>query len=570
MTSLLATPEIRPTDWKLRDYQLRAINDVRHEFARGKKSTLIVCATGVGKSVILGMIARRVAERGGRTLVIAHRGELIEQLTETLTRLGLSVGIEKGESYARSLFEPHAVVATVQTMKGERLKSWPRDYFKLVVTDEAHHATATSYQNIYKNFDAIHLGVTATPDRADGDSLGDVYESVAFEYSMWDAMTAPEPGPYLSRLRFVQCDVGVDLREISTTGKADLNVAELEEAIKPHVETLANAIKQEIGTRRTLIFTPDVGSTMAMASALYSIGVAAKWVAGDSPDRSEVIGGFRRGDFQVLSNCALATEGFDCPEISAVVLCRPTKSRALFSQMCGRGTRLSLGKDHCLIVDFNWLTETHDLVTPVELFDTTHTDSETMDIANAMLKDGGSADPSDGDDEAPEDRKGLDLMDVIERAEAEKKRRTVLRVQARERQIKYRKVSYDPLTAMETLGMPVRKEAASLQGTITDRQRETLEKFGVTGMESCSKRRASALIDTLMERSRLKLCSHKQIAHLIRNGVPAEEARAMSKAQASEFLSNLWGDRDKPSPAVPTTAENRRQADDEEVTTWVA
>jgi superfamily II DNA or RNA helicase len=251
MTSLLATPEIRPTDWKLRDYQLRAINDVRHEFARGKKSTLIVCATGVGKSVILGMIARRVAERGGRTLVIAHRGELIEQLTETLTRLGLSVGIEKGESYARSLFEPHAVVATVQTMKGERLKSWPRDYFKLVVTDEAHHATATSYQNIYKNFDAIHLGVTATPDRADGDSLGDVYESVAFEYSMWDAMTAPEPGPYLSRLRFVQCDVGVDLREISTTGKADLNVAELEEAIKPHVETLANAIKQEIGTRRT-------------------------------------------------------------------------------------------------------------------------------------------------------------------------------------------------------------------------------------------------------------------------------------------------------------------------------
>jgi superfamily II DNA or RNA helicase len=565
MTSLLDTPPLRPTDVRLRDYQIAAIDAVRDEFWKNRKrSTLIVCATGVGKSVILGMIARKVAEKGGRTLVLAHRGELIDQLTETLTRLGLDVGIEKAESYARSMFEPHAVVATVQTMQRDRLASWPEDYFKLVVTDEAHHSTASTYQNIYKHFDAIHLGVTATPDRADEDCLGQVYESVAYEYSMWDAMTAPPPGPYLSRLRFVQCDVGIDLRDIRTTG-GDLNAADLEEAIRPHVETLANAIKQEVGSRKTLIFTPDVGSSMAMASALDSIGLAAKWVAGDSKDRKEVIDGFRRGDFQVLSNCAIATEGFDVPDISAVVLCRPTKSRALYSQMVGRSTRLAPGKDHALIVDFNWLTEKHDLVKPVELFDTTHTDTETLEIATEML----------------EEEKGLDLKDVIERAEEEKRKRTTLRVRAREREVRYRKVSYDPLAAMETLGLPIRKEATSLQGTITPRQREVLERFGLTGMESCSKRRATALIETLAERSKLGLSSHKQIAHLVKNGVPPEEARAMTKAQASEFLGNLWGDRDKPVPSSKSTTARPVSATapsilpaltpaDEEMTTWVA
>lgn len=548
MTSLLSMPELRPTDVQLRDYQQQAIDAVRAEFARGRRSTLIVCATGVGKSVILGSIARRVAERGGRTLILAHRGELIEQLTETLTRLGLDPGIEKAGQHARAIYEPNAVVATVQTMQRERLMSWPRDYFRLIVTDECHHSVADTYRNIYKHFDAIHLGCTATVDRADEENLGDIYESVAFEYSMWDAMTAPAPGPYLSRLRFVQCDVGIDLRQIRTTNSSDLNAADLEEAIRPHIETLANAIKQEAGTSKTLIFTPDVGSSMAMASALVSIGLTAKWVAGDSPDRKDVINGFRRSDFQVLVNCQLATEGFDVPDIEAVVLCRPTKSRSLYAQMVGRGTRLAPGKQFCKLIDFNWLTEKHKLVQPVELFATTSTDGETLEIAAEMVKK----------------QKGLDLKDVIEDAAEEKRRRTVLRIKAQERQVRYRKVSYDPLSAMETLGVTLRREAVSNQGTITDGQRACLERWGFTDLDSCSKRRASQIIDVYGDRLRKGLATHRQVSALIRDGMDPAEARAMTKAEASAKLATILGDKVRPGFA-PKAASS-----DEEPTTWVA
>lgn len=518
------TPALRPTDVNLRAYQREAIDAVRGEFSAKKKATLLVMATGLGKTVVMGSIARMVAERGGRTLILAHRGELIDQATETIMRLGMTPGVEKADQRARSLFEPHVVVATVQTMQRKRLEGWPRDYFKLVMTDEAHHATADTYRNIYNHFDALKLGVTATADRADEEFLGDVFESVAYEYSLWDAMTAPEPGPYLSRLRFVQCDVGIDLRSIRTTA-GDLNAADLEEAIRPHIETLANAIKQEVGDRKTLIFTPDVGSATAMATALDSIGLRTRWVAGDSPDRKAIIAGFRNGDFQALANCNLATEGFDVPDIEAVVLCRPTKSRPLYAQMAGRGTRLSPGKEYCLLVDFNWLTSKHDLVKPVELFDTTKTDGETLDIATELL----------------ESRKGLDLKEAVEQAREEQKRRTVLRIKAREREVRYRRVAYDPLSAMATLGVAARKEASGLQGTITEKQRTTLERFGLTGLDSCSKRRAHMLLDTIFARKNQGLATVKQVGTLIGFGFDPAQARAMSKDQASQAIGEKLG-----------------------------
>ena len=518
-----STADLRPTDIKVRPYQREAIDAIRREYSGGVKSTLLVLPTGCGKTVTFGMIAREVALRGGRTLILAHRGELIEQASEMLFRLGMDVGIEKADSYARVLGDPHAVIATVQTMQGPRLASWPKDYFRLIITDEAHHATAESYRRVYRHFDARHLGVTATADRADEDEISAVFETLAYELSLWDAMTAPDPGPYLSRVKFVQCDVGIDLRDIRTTA-GDLNQADLEEAIRPHIDALANAIRQEVGQRKTLVFTPDVGSATAMASALSAVGVPASWVSGDDAGRKDKVRDFKKGHFQALCNCALLTEGFDCPDIEAIVLCRPTKSRPLYAQMVGRGTRLSPGKTDCLLVDFAWITEKHQLVKPIELFDGSRIDSEVLDIAQAEL----------------EKNPHSDLTEVIERSREEQVKRVALRIQARERAVKYRKVTYDPLAVMETLGVPVRREAKTHEGTATEKQMSALRRFKVEGVEGLSKRRAKAMLDQLIERSRLNLATYKQVSWLVKFGVSPDEARKMSFKDASAALDQYF------------------------------
>jgi superfamily II DNA or RNA helicase len=525
MTALLEKPALGPCRMDLRPYQDEAIGAARREFASGKRSTLLILPTGTGKTIVFGAIARRVVERGGRVLILAHRDELITQAVNKLDRLGVECGVEKGESRARALFEPDVVVATVQTMQRRRLESWPADYFKLLVCDEAHHATAGTYRRVRKHFaPALYLGVTATADRADETNLGEVFESVAYELSLWDAMTAPHPGPYLCRLKFVQCDVDIDLRHIRTTA-GDFNQKDLEEKIRPLVETLANAIRQEIGGRKTLVFTPDVGSAQAMATAMASLGLRAGWVSGDDPGREDKIERFANGDIQVLCNCALLVEGFDEPSISAVALCRPTQSRPFYSQMVGRGTRLAKDKDDCLLIDFNYLTAKHDLVRPVELFDTTGMDAETQALADKMARA----------------EKGQDLLDVIGRAEAEHRRRQVLRITARERNLTYRKVSYDPLSVFDTLGIPWRGGKDAVINRATPGQVAALQKFGIEDAPNLSKTRAATLLDYAISRAKRGLASTKQISWMIANGVEPEAARRMTRAEASEALDRFWG-----------------------------
>lgn len=523
-STLLERPALGPLKVKLRPYQDDAIDAVDGEFAAGRKSTLLVLPTGTGKTITFGMLARNRIERGGRVLVLAHRGELIDQAINKLDLLGVEAAVEKADQRARATFEPDAVVATVQTMQRKRLESWPRDHFDLIVTDEAHHATAATYRSIYRHFSgADHLGVTATADRADEESLSKVYESVAYEMSLWGAMTAEDPGPYLCRLKFVQCDVDIDLRDIRTTA-GDFNLGDLEARIAPMVETLANAIRQEVGDRKTLVFTPDVGSAQAMASALRSLGLEAEWVSGDDRDRAGKVAKLHSGEIQVLCNCALLTEGFDCPDIAAIALCRPTKSRSLYAQMVGRGTRLAPGKPDCLLVDFNYLTAKHDLVRPVELFDTSRVDPEILKIAQERA----DRDP------------GTDLLDAVEKAKDEHARRQVLRIKAREREVKYRRVSYDPLAVYETFGLPVRGSRDATLRPATEGQVRYLNGFGVTDAANLSKTKASTLIDYLADRRKRNLATLKQVSWAIAKGVPPEEARQLTFPQASALLDQLF------------------------------
>ena len=350
-----------------------------------------------------------------------------------------------------------------------------------------------------------------------------MFESVAYEYSMWDAMKAPHPGPYLCRLTFVQCDLQIDLRGIRTTG-GDFNMGDLEERITPLVDSIANAIRQEIGTRKTLVFTPDVGSAQAIASALRSLNFEAEAVWGNDPDRERKIRQLHSGKTQILVNCALLTEGFDCQDIAAVVLCRPTKSRPLYAQMVGRGTRIAQGKDNCLIVDFDYLTSKHDLVKPTELFDGTHTDSEMLDIAMDLAKKD----------------KTLALDEAIEKAGRIKEERAIVRVKAREREMKYKKVSYDPLAVCDTFGLPWRGTGDAVAYKATEGQAKALKNMGIDNPESLSRTRAKTLLDMLFARRKANLATHKQVAWLLKMGVDAAEARAMSFENAKTKLDELF------------------------------
>jgi superfamily II DNA or RNA helicase len=526
---LLEKPRLGECKVNLWPYQLEAVAACRAAFARGDRSTLLILPTGCGKTITFGMITRLTIQKGGRVLILAHRSELIQQAASKLDLLGVEAQVEQAGSYARSIWEPDCVVASVQTMRGKRLESWPRDYFRLIITDEAHHATADSYTAITRHFNsARHLGVTATADRADEDELSDIFQSVAYEYSLWDAMKSEYPGPYLCRLTFAQCDLQIDLRGLRK-GKEDYTTADLEARITPLVDAIANAVRQEIGERKTIIFTPDVASTMALATALRSIGLEADYVYGDDPARDGKIAKLRAGESQVIVNCALLTEGFDCPDISAIVLCRPTKSRPLYAQMIGRGTRIAPGKTDCLIVDFDFLTDKHDLVKPTDLFDGTHGDTEVLDIAMELaLKD-----------------KQLPLDVAIERGEQIKRERALVRVRARQREVRYRKVSYDPLAVYDTLGLPWRgqKNADAISNRATEGQVRYLKNLGVENADSISRGRAKTLIDYLAARRAKGLATAKQVAWLIAKGTDPTDARTMTFDAARAALDQLFNER---------------------------
>lgn len=528
-SSILSLPEVGPNTLTPRPYQMDAIEAARNSL-RTRRATMVVLPTGTGKTVVFATVARSCVDKGGRVLVVAHREELVRQAVNMLDRAGLHPSVERAGEHARSQFDPNVVVASVQTISGKkRLDSWPRDFFNLIVIDECHHATAATYKRMIDHFHSAKLlGFTATPDRADDDAVLGVLESVAYEMTIWDAMTAPSPGPYLCRLTVDRCETPIDLRGIRTTG-GDYNVGDLEDRISPLIGDLSNAIRPRIKDRQAIVFTPDCGSASAMATSLRSLGVKADYVWGDSPDRTEKVAKYKAGDIQVLANCMLFTEGFDAPNTSAVVLCRPTKSRPLYSQMVGRGTRLAKGKTDCLLVDFAWLTDSMELVRPSDLFDRTDRADDEADIAAGFIAS------ADGP---------IDLLAECEKAKDESTRRAEVKVKTKAKESAMRFVTYDAASVAGVLGVSVRGAAAdATHAPATERQKQAMMRFGVTNVDGASRRFASKMLDVMVDRAKKGLATARQTAALIRNGVDPSEARSMTIRDASDRLDVLLGKR---------------------------
>jgi hypothetical protein len=319
---------------QLRPYQLECIEEIQ---THGNGRWLCQLATGMGKTVIFANIPRQ-----GNTLILSHRQELVMQ---PLRYFDCPTGVEMGVNSASHLGRASVPVisASIQTMS-RRFGAYDSDAFHTIIIDEAHHAASDSYRKVLEHFKPQRIiGFTATPNRADGVGLENVFDEIIFKR---DLRYGIENG-YLSPIHCRRVNIGYDLRGVAVR-MGDYSPSELERAV--NVDQCNDAIAEivsGIAEFPVLIFAVDVAHAEAIAEKIP--GAVALSAA--SKNRHEVISAFKRGEVPVLVNCALFTEGTDLPNTRTVIIARPTKSVALYTQMVGRGTRLADGKDHCLLID---------------------------------------------------------------------------------------------------------------------------------------------------------------------------------------------------------------------------
>jgi ATP-dependent helicase IRC3 len=365
----------------LRDYQAENLDAVEALHAEGHRRLLGVAATGLGKTIMFGSLAERMK---ARTLILAHRDELVNQARDKVLTCwpDATVGIVKAE---RDEYRSPVVCASVQTVAGvARLKKLASREFDLVIVDEAHHAVANTYRRVLEAVGCgpdevpwfgeelgwsrpLLLGVTATPDRGDKVALRAVFDRIAFSQDMrWGI----ERG-YLTDLRPYRVVLDFDMADLRVTA-GDYNDTDAADALVKAGAPMAavDAWKAHAEGRKALVFTPTVDSARLFARAFQQEGIAAGFVSGETPieERRQLLDDFSTGKLMVLSNCAVLTEGYDEPSVGCVIMAKPTKSRALYTQMLGRGVRLYPGKSDCVAIDLVGITGEHDLVTVPDLF----------------------------------------------------------------------------------------------------------------------------------------------------------------------------------------------------------
>ena len=362
---------------ELRPYQQQARDRIHAEWDAGHTRTLLVLPTGTGKTIVFASVAADQVRAGDRVLILAHRGELLEQAADKLQRsTGLVSAVEKAESTCLDSWF-RVVVGSVQTLqRTARLERFPQDYFGTIIIDEAHHAITDGYRRILDYFSGAKvLGVTATPDRGDMRNLGEVFDSLAFEYKLTDAIKEG----YLCRILAQTVPLQLDISSVTMSG-GDYAVGDLGTALDPYLEQIAAEMARRCKSRKTVVFLPLIKTSQKFRDLLNTYGFRAAEVNGQSADRKEVLADFDAGKYNVLCNSMLLTEGWDCPSVDCVVVLRPTKVRSLYSQMVGRGTRLAEGKTDLLLLDFLWMTDKHELCRPADLV------CEDRDVARQMTE----------------------------------------------------------------------------------------------------------------------------------------------------------------------------------------
>ncbi|MCM1024756.1 MAG: DEAD/DEAH box helicase [Prevotella sp.] len=490
---------------ELRPYQQAAMNAVLDEWERGASRTLLVLPTGCGKTIVFAKISEQCVLKQKRVLILAHRGELLEQAADKIFKAtGLKCAVEKAEESCLGSWY-RIVVGSVQTlMREKRLANFSRDYFDVIIIDEAHHAVSDSYQNILAHFPAADvLGVTATPDRGDMKNLGAVFESLAYEYTLPKAIKEG----YLSPVKAVTIPLKIDFTGVAVQA-GDFKASDIDTALDPYLHQIAEEMLKYCKNRRTVVFLPLVKTSQKFCAILNEKDFSAAEVNGNSPDRAEILRDYESGRYNVLCNSMLLTEGWDCPAVDCIIVLRPTKVRGLYCQMVGRGTRLSpeTGKTELLLLDFLWHTERHELCRPAHLI------CENEEVARKMTDNlaenaGCPVDIEEAERQANEDvvaEREASLAKVLE-AQKKKKRQLV-----------------DPLQYEMSI------QAADLANYVpafgweceppTDGQKRVLEKYGIYPDEIDSAGKARLILDRLEKRRVEGLTTPKQIRLLERFG----------------------------------------------------
>lgn len=490
---------------ELRPYQKEAKEAIFEQWDSGVLKTLLVLPTGCGKTVVFAKVTEECVRKGDRVLILAHRGELLDQAADKLMKTtGLGCALEKAESSCQGSWF-RVVVGSVQTlMREKRLGSFPADYFNTIIIDEAHHCISDSYQRVLQHFpEAQVLGVTATPDRGDMRNLGVYFESLAYEYTLPKAIKEG----YLSPIKALTIPLKIDMSNVSVQA-GDFKASEIDTALDPYLEGIAQEMQKYCMDKKTVVFLPLVKTSQKFRDLLNAYGFQAAEVNGDSQDRAEVLKDFDAGKYNVLCNSMLLTEGWDCPSVDCIVVLRPTKVRSLYCQMVGRGTRLSpeTGKDHLLLLDFLWHTERHELCHPASLI------CENEEVAQKMT-------------ENLEQEAGI-VVDIEEAEKTASEDVVAQREEALAKQLSEMKKRKGRLVDPLQFEMSIQAEDLSNyvpsfgweMGPPSDKQKHTLEKLGIMPDQIENAGKAAKILDRLDKRKNEGLTTPKQIRYLESKG----------------------------------------------------
>ena len=350
--------------YALRPYQDECLKRILLGVKNGSRLQLMSMATGLGKTVVFANLPQYVKKSGKKTLVLAHREELLGQAQEKINAINpeLTTAIEQAENHAEP--EADVVIASVQTIGrtgSERIKKFNPEHFGLIIIDEAHHATAGTYKNVLSYFGAnkeegvreghpVVLGVTATPFRKDNVGLDTLFDEIVFKYDIWDGIK----NGFLANIKAftVFTDEKVSAKMIG----GDFAVGELSREVNTpnRNQLVVDSYKKISPDEIALCFAVDVQHANDLADTFIENGVEAEVITGGTPDdeRKRILEDFESGVVKVVVNCMVLTEGYDNPNIRTILFARPTASNGLFIQMAGRGTRLAEGKLNVNFVDF--------------------------------------------------------------------------------------------------------------------------------------------------------------------------------------------------------------------------
>lgn len=580
---------------KLRPYQADCVDAVFKEW-ESQQSTLAVAATGAGKTTIFCEIIRRSQPK--RAIILAHRGELIQQAVERLRyQAGIDCEIEQADMRAStSLFsQAPCVVATVQTLYSgetgkERMFRFKPSDFGVLIADEAHHYVSPSYKKVIDYFklnkDLKVLGVTATPDRCDEEALGQIFESVAFDYEILDAIHDGWLVPVDQQVVYVE---GIDFSNARTTA-GDINGADLASIMEQeeNLQGVAASSFELVGNRRALAFTSSVRHAEMLCNILnrHKAGIA-DWVCGGTPkeDRKDKLDKFKNGYTQIMVNCGVLTEGFDSPEVEVIIQARPTKSRCLYAQIIGRSLRPLPGvvdgletpeerkaaiaassKNHALIIDFVGNAGRHKLMSSADILGG-NVSPEAIELAMKKAAASGRAgqsvrmdellDKSEEELREEERRKKEAHEKMLERMEKQR----LEDIARKSNVVAKAKYKVQGVSPFDVFGLePERARGWDNGKQLSEKQRAVLLKAGIdiNGMDYHKQKQ---LLNHQFKRWKENLCTFKQAKLLMRHGY---ETKTMTMKKASELIDALakngWN-RQRAEASMPAPVESLRNED---------